>query len=123
LLTDALGIVFEVFEAERDAKFWLIVDYRYALLRPDSIRFLQEPWSSVGAFDVSGKTEQQSVEVMQFDTHQEREQVFTQLLHLLETYPGGGTDHGTDGEENPAPVPVNPVPPRLSAGDAQQLPE
>jgi hypothetical protein len=129
LLANALGIVFEVFETEVEDRFLLIVDYRYVSGRPDSVRFLQEPWLGVPAFSPGKEAKEQSVEVMQCDSLPEREQAFMHLLHLLETYPrgqidfgGGPIDFAGDGNDSPAPVPRKPVPPTRAAGQAQQHP-
>ncbi len=73
LLADKHGTVFDVYKVELGEKFILIVDYRFAIYRPDRLRFFKEPWLNVAAFLLSEEAFEKSLEVIQFNSVQERE--------------------------------------------------
>ncbi len=123
LLRDKHGTVIDVFQFEKSGKFLLIIDYRYAIYRPDNNRFFKEPWLEVEAFQVDEPAFEKSVEVLEFESAQARELEFSRLLYRLEAYPGEDNDHGFGGEDFTSPVPLHPLPPRFSAGNEEPFPD
>jgi len=128
-LSDEHGIVLDVFDAEKDGEYILIVDYSFAIGRPDAHRFLQEPWLDKKAFSLDADSNQAEVEAIHCETPEERERVFSDLLHRLTIPPQYVPDSGFrlppnmgDADDPFARVPIRPLPSGLVGGNALPLP-